>query len=44
MLKSHLVRDKWSIQRGWDSNLHPLGREFCPLPLDHGILPSPGII
>ena len=34
-----MVHDKWSLQQSWDSNSRLLGRESCPLPLDHGILP-----
>ncbi len=33
------VHDKWSLQRGRDSNSQPLGHESSPLPLDHGVLP-----
>jgi hypothetical protein len=32
-----MVHDKWSLQRGWDSNSRPLGHESSPLPLDHGV-------
>ena len=35
-----MVHDKWSLQRGQDSNSRPLGHESSPLPLDHGVLPK----
>jgi hypothetical protein len=35
-----MVHDKWSLQRGRDSNPQPIGRESSPLPLDHGVLPN----
>jgi hypothetical protein len=34
------MHDKWSLQRGRDSNPRPIGRESSPLPLDHGVLPQ----
>ena len=33
-----VVHYKWPLQGGWDSNLWPLGLEFCTLLLDHGTL------
>jgi hypothetical protein len=35
-----MVHDKWSLQRGQDSNPQPFGHVSSPLPLDRGILPS----
>jgi hypothetical protein len=32
-----MVHDKWSLQRGRDSNPQSLDHESSPLPLDHGV-------